>query len=81
LTTTTSSDTGSRPGKILSNSGEENFGTGQTYGYCIGTYDGNGQVNRSGKFNFTNDSPSEINGALNPVGHGGASSGGCFARD
>ena len=81
LTTTTSSDTGARPGKILSNSGEENFGTGQTYGYCIGTYDGNGQVNRSGKFNFTNDSPSEINGALNPVGHGGASSGGCFARD
>lgn len=81
LTTSSDSDTGARPGKILSNSGEENYGTGQLYGYCIGTYDGNGQVNRSGKFTYSTDTPQEINGALSPGGHGGASSGHCFHRD
>jgi hypothetical protein len=80
LTTTSSSDTGARPGKILSNTGEENYGMGQLYGYCIGSYD-NTQNNRAGKYIFSSDTPQEINGSLQPGGHGGASSGFCFNRD
>lgn len=80
MTTTTDSDTGARPNKQLGNQGEDNNGLGQNVGYTIGGYDGT-QNNRAGKYTYSTDSGSEINGALSPGGHNGASSGHCFHRD
>jgi len=80
MTTTTDSDTGSRPAKQLGNQGEDNNGLGQNVGYTIGGYDG-AQNNRAGRYVYSTDSGSEINGALSPGGHSGASSGHCWHRD
>ena len=76
-TTVSSAGTATKP---CGNSGEENYGLGQTAGYVIALYDG-AQNNRSGKLVYSSDTASEINGALSPGGHSGASSGHCFQRD
>ena len=78
---TTTSDSGAGTGnKQVQNSGEENLGMGQAYGYMIGNYNGN-QNNLSGVYNYSTDVGSETDGALQPQGHGGASSGLCWHRD
>jgi hypothetical protein len=76
-TTVSSAGTATKP---CSNSGEENYGIGQTKGYLVGLYDG-AQNNRAGTLVFSTDTATEINGSLSPGGHGGCSSGHCFQRD
>jgi hypothetical protein len=78
--TTATEASGTNVTKPLNNSGEENYGLGQTAGYTIACYDG-AQNNRAGKLVYSSDTASEINGSLSPGGHSGASSGHCFHRD
>ena len=63
--------------------GEHNMMTGQDAGYSIGMWQGsNGQANDSWKLTFSNDSMSNGNsgqGALQPKGQPGCSSGACFS--
>lgn len=65
--------------KQVQNTGEENLGTGQAYGYMIANYNGS-QNNLSGVYNYSTDVGTEIDGNLQPQGHGGASSGLCWHR-
>ena len=63
--------------------GEHNMMMGQDAGYSIGMWQGsNGQANDSWKLTYSNDSMSNGNagqGALQPKGQPGCSSGGCFS--
>jgi len=58
-----------KPGNV----GEENFHTGETYGFMIAMYNGD-QNNIGGAFNYTNNTFTFI-GSLNSSGVSGRSSG------
>lgn len=56
--------------------GEENFQTGQEWGYCLGQYNGQ-QNNYTFKVTFSNDSMSVLGTGAQPKGHVGMSSALC----
>jgi hypothetical protein len=57
-------------------SGEENYQTGQNWGYCLGHYNGV-QNNNTYRVNFLTDAYSLLGSDAQPKGHDGASSGAC----
>ena len=58
------------------NSGEENYQTGQNWGYCIGHYNG-AQNNNTYKVHSITDVYTVLGSDAQPKGHDGASSGAC----
>ena len=58
------------------NSGEENYQTGQDWGYCVGHYNGV-QNNNTYKVNSITDAYTVMGSDTQPKGHDGASSGAC----
>jgi hypothetical protein len=58
------------------NSGEENYQTGQNWGYCLGHYNGV-QNNNTYKIDSLTDSYTVLGSDAQPKGHDGASSGAC----
>jgi hypothetical protein len=55
-------------------SGEENYETGQNWGYCLGHYNG-AQNNNTYKINSLTDTVTDLGSDSEPKGHAGASSG------
>ena len=71
--------TGTSYGVVCStpdSSGEENYQTGQNWGYCLGQYNGV-QNNNTHKITFATDACAAMGAATQPQGHGGMSSGAC----
>ena len=58
------------------NSGEENYQTGQNWGYCVGHYNGL-QNNNTYKVHSITDAYTVLGSDTQPKGHAGASSGAC----
>jgi len=56
--------------------GEENLQMGQDHGYMLGNYDGQ-QNNQTVKYNYLNDTLTQLGTAAQPKGHFGQSSGCC----
>jgi len=54
--------------KPITNYGEENFVTGQSKGYQLGGYGGDGQTNRSHAFTYATDSGVELGASGQPSG-------------
>lgn len=57
--------------------GEENWQTGQNWGYSIGSYNNAAQTNNTTKVTFTTDSCVAMGSDTQPKGHAGMSSGCC----
>jgi hypothetical protein len=57
----------------FNNSGEENYETGQNWGYCVGEYNG-AQNNNTYKVTHGTDTYTVLGSASQPKGHGGISS-------
>jgi hypothetical protein len=72
--------TGGTMAKPSTNSGEENYAMGQDWAYCIGLYNGSGQVNVSFRFNYATEAGYTGGTSMEPKGHAGASSGFCVWR-
>ena len=56
--------------------GEENLQMGQNWGYMLGNYDGQ-QNNQTVKYNYLNDTLTQLGSSSQPKGHYGQSSGCC----
>lgn len=60
--------------KPTTNMGEENYTMGQEWQYCLGQYNGSGQVNVSHKFYYATQAGAVATSTLEPKGHAGMSS-------
>lgn len=60
--------------KPTTNMGEENYTMGQDHQYCLGQYNGSGQVNVSHKFFYASQTGVTGTSTMEPKGHAGMSS-------